>query len=123
MDRIPHRATTLFITEEAQVLRMCIAILLSHVEYPPPTAAENLLLMQTCLTRYVKGSVLKNNDCSVENICGMNATGNATMAYDAAPHLISRPHDNLDSLGVCDRKGQSAGKLWDQNSFFVFHHL
>ncbi|SJL14278.1 uncharacterized protein ARMOST_17734 [Armillaria ostoyae] len=45
------------------------------------------------------------------------------MAYDAAPHLIPPPHDNLDSLGVCDRKGESAGKLQDQDSFLVFHHL
>ncbi|SJL08932.1 uncharacterized protein ARMOST_12307 [Armillaria ostoyae] len=38
------------------------------------------------------------------------------MAYDAASHRY------LDSLGFFGRKGQSARKLWDQNSFFVFLH-
>ncbi|PBK68341.1 hypothetical protein ARMSODRAFT_1040813 [Armillaria solidipes] len=40
--------------------------------------------------------VLKNDDCSVENICGMNVTGNATMAYDAAP----RKDNQLGSSGT-----------------------
>ncbi len=40
--------------------------------------------MQNRLALYVEVSILKNDDWDVENICGMNATGNATMAYDVA---------------------------------------
>ncbi|PBK85092.1 hypothetical protein ARMGADRAFT_1087761 [Armillaria gallica] len=53
------------------------------------TAAKNFLLMQKCLALYVVASILKSDAFNLKS-CGMNATGNATMAYpkcyDAAPH-------------------------------------
>ncbi len=94
--------------QEARVLHMCIAIVISRVvggglsparrSHPAGSssfasskslvisttiAAKNFLLMQKRLALYVKASVPKNDDFKLKNIksCGMSETGNATTAY------------------------------------------
>ncbi|PBK85095.1 hypothetical protein ARMGADRAFT_1018144 [Armillaria gallica] len=55
------------------------------------STTENFLLMQKCSALYVKASVPKNDYFNLKNIksCGMNATGNATMAC-----VMTRLHVN-----------------------------